>query len=222
MSYLIKKYFNTVLAKKGYYIARNMEEIIRRKRKISMVNDFVRQSSLELCAEEINKRKIEGNVAELGVYKGEFALLINKLFPERKLYLFDTFEGFSSKDVEIDKKNKYSSFDQDFSDTSVHHVLNKMIKPENCIIKKGHFPETAKGLEESFAFVSIDADLYEPIYHGLNYFYPRLVEGGFIIVHDFNNMRYNGVREALIKFVEENKIAFFPLSDNFGSAVLMR
>ena len=46
---------------------------------------------------------------------------------------------------------------------------------DNCIVKRGVFPESAEGCtEERFAFVSIDADLYNPIYEGLNFFYPRL------------------------------------------------
>jgi O-methyltransferase len=65
---------------------------------------------------------------------------------------------------------------QDFSRTNVELVLHKMKYKENCIIKKGFFPETAKGLEDTFAFVSIDADLYEPIYNGLIYLYMILLE----------------------------------------------
>lgn len=42
---------------------------------------------------------IEGSVAEAGVYQGNFSAVINKCFPTRKLYLFDTFEGFDSKEI---------------------------------------------------------------------------------------------------------------------------
>ena len=42
---------------------------------------------------------------------------------------------------------------------------------ENCIIKEGYFPETTIGIEEIFSFVSIDVDLYEPMYAGLQFFY---------------------------------------------------
>jgi hypothetical protein len=61
--------------------------------------DYVRYSSLELVAREIYENKISGNVAELGVYQGGFAQYINQIFPDRKLYLFDTFEGFNESDV---------------------------------------------------------------------------------------------------------------------------
>jgi O-methyltransferase len=94
---------------------------------------------------------------------------------------------------------------------------------ENCIIKKGYFPETAHEFEDTFAFVSIDVDLYEPIYNGLAYFYPRLERGGYIFIHDYNDgQKYIGVKEAVKKYCSENNIAYFPLSDNQGSAIIMK
>jgi hypothetical protein len=35
--------------------------------------DYVRCSSLELVAREIHENNVSGNVAELGVFKGDFA-----------------------------------------------------------------------------------------------------------------------------------------------------
>jgi len=60
------------------------------------------------------------------VYKGDFARLINEALPDRKLYLFDTFEGFDDRDVIVDKEKGFSKGDQDFSDTSVERVISKM------------------------------------------------------------------------------------------------
>ena len=54
--------------------------------------------------------------------------------------------------------------------------MNKMTVPENCVIRKGLFPDTAVGLEEKFIFVSIDVDFENSTYEGLKYFYPRLVD----------------------------------------------
>ena len=47
--------------------------------------------------------KLDGSVAECGVYKGEFASVINRCFYDRKLYLFDIFEGFDLRDVETER-----------------------------------------------------------------------------------------------------------------------
>lgn len=161
-------------------------------------------------------------MAELGVYRGDFAKKINEAFPDRKFYLFDTFEGFDERDVCREHSSGFSSGTQNFSGTSINSVLRKMRNPANCVVKKGFFPETAKGLEEHFAFVSIDADLYEPIYEGLKYFYPRLSAGGYVFIHDYNNDSYRGAAKAVKKFCAENRLSFVPLSDLCGTVVLTK
>ena len=184
--------------------------------------DYIRLSTLELISHEINDNNIKGAVAELGVYKGKFARYINRYFPDRKLYLFDTFKGFDETDVKSELQNTYSTGAQDFSNTSVKQVLSMMPFPDQCIIKEGYFPDTAIGLNEEFVFVSIDADLYEPIYNGLQYFYPKLKKGGYIFVHDYNNDAYKGAREAVDKFCTENGLNKLPLPDSCGTAVIMK
>ncbi|MBL7790078.1 MAG: methyltransferase [Chitinophagales bacterium] len=184
--------------------------------------DFVRYGSLELCANEIKLKNVRGNLAEVGVYKGNFSEKLNKLFPERKLYLFDTFEGFDKRDILAEIMDNYSTGEQNFSNTSVELVLSKMINKENCIVKKGFFPETTAGLEDSFCFVSLDADLYQPIYEGLHFFYPKLELGGYIFIHDFNNEGYKGAREAVVKFCAELKIGYTPIPDNGGTAIISK
>ena len=184
--------------------------------------DYIRASSLELIANEIYEKNIDGNIAELGVYRGDFAKIINKAFPDKIFYLFDTFEGFDKRDVKTELENNFSTGKQDFSDTHVDLVLDKMQYRHNCIIKKGFFPETATGINDRFSFVSIDVDLYEPMYKGLHFFYDRLSSGGYIMLHDYNNKEYNGVKVALRKFCDEKKAAYFPICDAWGSAVIMK
>jgi O-methyltransferase len=185
-------------------------------------NDYIRSSSLELIANEIYNKNIAGSVAELGVYRGEFAKKINKAFPDRKLYLFDTFEGFDRRDIKTEIENNFSRGTQNFSKTSIELVLEKMENKANCIVKKGFFPETAEGVNNTFSFVSIDCDLYEPIYKGLHFFYERLNHGGYIMLHDYNNKGYNGVKAALRKFSEEKNASYFPVCDPGGSAIIMK
>jgi O-methyltransferase len=217
-NYLFGSFFNH----KRTYISQSLC-YLKRKREIDRnYLDHIRLSSLELAAHEINTANLPGSVAELGVYKGKFSRYINQYFPERNLYLFDTFTGFNAKDVSTETSKGYSSGEQDFSDTSIQAVLNIMPHPEKCIIKKGYFPETAEGLNETFALVSIDTDLYDPIYNGLCYFFPRMTKGGFIFVHDYNNDEYKGAKKAVRQFCMENNIHFFPLPDSCGSAIIMK
>jgi O-methyltransferase len=199
-----------------------MMALDKERKKFIFEGEYIRTSSLELISNEIYDKNIAGNVAELGVYRGDFAKIINKAFYDKKLYLFDTFEGFNKNDVETEIRHNFSTGKQDFSDTNVELVLSKMENKQNCIIKKGYFPETTIGINELFSFVSIDVDLYEPMYKGLHYFYEKLNNGGYIMVHDYNNNEYKGIKAALRKFSEEKKVPYFPICDAWGSAVIMK
>ena len=192
------------------------------------INDFkqyidIRLASLRLIASEINEQNLDGEVAELGVYKGKFASEINKLFPNKKLYLFDTFEGFCREDLDIEISQGYSRAKEgDFSDTNVELVKNKLPYKEKAQFIKGHFPESIKEDLPSFCFVSLDTDLYKPTYEGLKIFYPKLVKGGMIIVHDYNSSRFPGVKDAVKEYCSENNIFIVPLCDMHGSSVLIK
>jgi len=184
--------------------------------------DYVRNASLELAAREIEERGVPGAAAELGVFRGSYAKLINQAFPARTLYLFDTFEGFDPKEFHADREQGFIKKADDFTDTSAELVLRKMMYPQNCIVKKGMFPESSAGMEDMFAFVSIDCDLYQPTFAGLTFFWERLSKGGYIFVHDYQNPLYSGVRAAVRAFCGERGVAYTVMADMCGSAVVAK
>jgi O-methyltransferase len=208
------------LKKRKVFISSSLDYLQRPEKTDTNYFDYIRLSTLELVSYEINKRNLKGSVAELGVYKGKFAKYINLYFKDRSLYLFDTFEGFNAKDIDEEKRKGFSSGLQDFTNTSVASVLEIMPFPGKCIPVKGFFPDSAKGIQEQFVFVSIDADLYEPVYEGLKFFYENLVKGGYIFIHDFNNDNYKGARKAVEQFCDEKNICFTPLPDSAGTAII--
>ena len=214
--------FGALLKKKNIFIGGSLAYLERERNIDKNYFDYIRLATLELVSQEINKKNLKGNIAELGVYKGKFARYINQYFPDRLLYLFDTFEGFDKRDVISETQKEFSTGDQDFSDTSVDAVLKLMPFPQKCKPIKGFFPESAKELDDHFVFVSLDADLYEPIYNGLKFFYPKLIAGGYIFIHDFNNDSYKGSRKAVEQFCGEQKINFLPLPDLGGSAIIIK
>ena len=100
--------------------------------------------------------------------------------------------------------------------TSVALVLSKMPHKEQCVVRKGWFPDTARGLEDSrFCFVRLDTDLYDPILAGLSFFYPRLVGGGVIVVDDYFSA-YDGVKKAVDAFAAESQIPIVPVGDGIS------
>ena len=223
--FLIKVFnylFGKFLGSKNLHLTFSLNYSTRKRQINTQYLDYIRLATLELVAHEINNKNLQGNVAEVGVYKGKFAQYINQYFPSRKLYMLDTFQGFDEKDIKAEIQLGLNNVGQNFSNTSVDIVLKNMPFPKQCIIKKGFFPETTEGIVDTFVFVSLDTDLYEPIYQGLTYFYPRMVRGGYIFVHDVNNDSYKGAAKAVNQFAIEQQISFLPLPDACGSAVLIK
>lgn len=189
------------------------------------LNVIPRKKFCEDFASIIYKNHIQGCVAEAGVFQGEFASIINKYFPDRRLYLFDTFEGFDQRDIILEEKNQYSNAKAgNLSITSETLVLDKMLYPENCVIKKGYFPMTKAGINEVFCYVNLDMDLYKPTLEGLRFFYPCMVRGGIITIHDYFSNGYEGINAAVHEFIGEVKdeIVPFPIGDHTSIAIQKR
>lgn len=172
--------------------------------------------------ERLKKDYIQGAFAELGVYKGETARMIHLMDPSRKFYLFDTFEGFTEKDLQRENRESENLKSVDFSDTNVSLVINFIEGTENIKVIPGYFPDTTVQLpDEKYALVHLDADLYLPTLEGLKYFYPRLSKGGVIIVHDYNHT-WEGVRKAVDEFASIIPEQIMELSDWQGSIMIIK
>ena len=179
-------------------------------------NDYVRLATLELLCRRL--AEVPGAAAELGVYRGFFARCINQLLPERKLYLFDSFEGFG------EEAQASESFQAAHRNTAIEKVLAIMPYPEKVIVKPGFFPDSLDGLEEQFCLVSLDVDFYQTTLDGLRYFWPRLEKGGYLLLHDWGSPKLPGVRQALAAYERElgQRILSVPLCDVGGTNVLCK
>lgn len=167
--------------------------------------------------------RTKGNVAEVGVYQGATAVILQKYCIKygRKLYLFDTFEGFNKTDiVGIDEEKNQN----EFKDTSLEFVKNKLENDANTKIKRGYFPESIdqECETELYSFVHVDCDLYKPIIESLNFFWPRLEMGGMIAVHDYSSGFWLGASQAVDEFCEKNNISKIFIPDWSGTVVLSK
>lgn len=162
-----------------------------------------------------------GSCAEVGVFRGESAKKINRYFRDRTLHLYDTFEGFAEKDLEMEQNigRKDARVGQ-FNDTSVELVLNEMPYPEKVVIHKGYFPDTARDLQEDFCMVRLDLDLYVPTLAALKIFSPLIISGGCILIHDYFGEAYPGIRKAVEEFLKvHSKLRKIPLGDELTIAI---
>lgn len=186
--------------------------------------DTVRRDMLILLLREVTERRVPGEMAELGVYKGNTARLIHHYVPERKLYLFDTFSGFDERDVQQEReKTGVLKDSKAFSDTNIGTVKqNIRMLNDHVEFFPGFFPQSVPAWmkDRRFAFVHLDADLYDPILAGLQYFYPKMSAGGVIVVHDYNS--WMGARKAVRDFFSDKAEIPVPMPDKSGSAVIVK
>jgi O-methyltransferase len=163
--------------------------------------DKIRLYNFWLQIQRINKDKVKGDFAELGVYKGGSARLIHLMAKDRTFHLFDTFEGFTGKDLEPETGKAATYSIKNFADTSVNKVLKNIgSNSDKLKIHAGYFPQSTEGLNETtYALVNMDADLYNPTKAGLEYFYARISPGGVIFIHDYND-KWDGLMKAVDEF----------------------
>lgn len=179
--------------------------------------DPVRYATLMLALRTIGEEKIPGAMAELGVFRGDTSRVLHAHAPERILYLFDTFTGFAAEDL-------HGLVDNRFKDTTINLLKANLGDLNRVVIRPGRFPETASGLEgERFALVLLDADLYDPTLSGLEFFYPRLVPGGYLFLHDYNSDESgHAARRAAAAYLKDRPECLIEIPDEGGSAVLRK
>ncbi|WP_127132669.1 hypothetical protein [Pseudoflavitalea rhizosphaerae] len=74
--------FGGILKKNKVFVSNSLEFLHRERTLDKNYFDYVRLSMLELISFETNNKKLQGNVAELDVYKGKFARYINQYFSD--------------------------------------------------------------------------------------------------------------------------------------------
>ncbi|GGE71950.1 class I SAM-dependent methyltransferase [Sphingomonas prati] len=166
-----------------------------------------------------------GDYAELGTYRGMTASVIwPRMAAGSTLYCFDTFEGFDQRDLGDDRLAQPLEKSA-FRDTSLDIVRARISNGNDAglAFRVGFFPDTFAGLEQKrFRFVHIDMDLADPIRSALAMFWPRMVDGGIILVHDYRSKRYPMAAEAVDEFFAQRGIVAWPLNDRLGTAMIMR
>jgi O-methyltransferase len=145
-------------------------------------------------------------------------VFLHRIAPDRRLYLFDTFAGFPEADLPP------GVTDSRFRDTSEEAVRRRVGPSPNVVLRPGYVPDTLAGLEdERFAFVLLDLDLLEPTRAALEFFYPRLSPGGYLVMHDYNNSESNwACKRAFDTFLEDRPEQLVELGDVWGSALIRR
>jgi len=154
---------------------------------------------------------VPGNIAEVGVFKGGSAKLISEVKGERKLYLFDTFEGLPPSNFAVNNIKA-----GEIKGDTMAEVQAYLAPYSNLLFYKGIFPDTAISLQkasDTFSLVHLDTDLYESTLDALSFFYPLLSPQGVIITHDYRSAHLPGVKKAFDAFFTDKPETIVELWD---------
>ena len=230
---IIKRFLISFVNQSDSFIIQHLPEFIKKinfstyrkmwiyKNKKNNDMDLTRLLFLMCSVEEILSSNIQGSFAEAGVYKGNSAKILNELAPNRNLYLFDTFEGFFKKDTILETKKIN---EKHFKDTSLERVKKIFKGSKNVYFCPGYFPKTTFMIpeKETFSLVHLDLDLYKPTKSALEFFYPKLKKGAFLIIHDYLNESWPGVKKAVDEFFQNKIENITRIPDKSGTIVIRK
>ncbi len=185
--------------------------------------DIARLWSLLLNVKQIDKEGIVGDFAEVGVWRGNTAAVLAYYAEQfgRDVFLFDTYEGFSEQDLNgIDARQGVS-----FSDTSLD-MVKEVVGSDggSAHFVRGWFPDsiTEQHQARKYAVVSLDCDLYAPMKAGLEFFYPRMSEGGIFFLHDYSSQYWEGATKAIDEWSASTGEKIILMPDKSGSAFVRK
>ena len=170
------------------------------------------------------RRGVAGALAECGVWRGGSVLAMALTLVElgetgRELYLYDTFDGMTAP-----SEHDVSDFDapalqtwaraerrgerpwgdvlgaEGFDENAVRQLLTSAGYPaERVHVVAGAVEETLpQHAPDALALLRIDTDWYESTRHELEHLYPRLADGGVLIVDDYGH--WKGARRAVDEY----------------------
>ena len=177
---------------------------------------------------------LEGEVAECGAFRGlssfvfcSYVRQFNPLFRGQGYHIFDSFQGLS----EPSEADVISS--SEYGEPGTHHEGAGAFRGALETVKAtlsdypmityhpGWIPASLEGLpERQYKFVNLDLDLYDPIKGAIEYFYPRMVTGGAIVIDEYAIPRWPGAKKAVDEFCrEQGLIAAISLTTGNGALI---
>lgn len=200
-----------------------------------------RMYSLYKAIEYTVSRDIKGDFVECGVWKGGSSMLIALSLikfglTDRKVYLYDTFEGMSQpsdKDIsnsgdsaeellQAEDKMKqdsvwcYSSIDEVRSNLALTNYPQN-----NLYFIKGKVEDTLlTDVPGNIALLRLDTDWYESTKVELEVLYPLLQEKGILIIDDFGF--WEGARRAVVEYFDKMRSTPFLHRIDFTGRLIIK
>lgn len=166
---------------------------------------------------------IPGDIVECGVWRGGSMMcaalsLLRLCDTQRRLYLYDTFEGMPPPDgIDVDAENRPAATllcEERRSEDShiwafapievVRRNIDSTGYPKNLVAYvPGPVERTIPAtMPDSIALLRLDTDWYASTQWELKHLFPKLVKGGVLIIDDYGH--WKGARRAVDEYFEDS------------------
>jgi len=157
------------------------------------------------------ENKISGDVVEFGCYVGEAGKFIQKTLTEarspKQFYVYDSFEGLPELTSYEQNTGWTTGGLKTTQEVLINNYLDNGLRPP--IITKGWFKDVPDyRVPDQISFAFLDGDFYNSIFDSLTKVYNKVVDGGYILIHDYNRSDLPGVKAAIDDFAAQNNVIF--------------
>lgn len=176
-----------------------------------IISDQVGPEELSVVWRELEKvlqAATPGDIVEFGCYSGTTSLFIRRLLDEkgesnkRSFHVYDSFEGLPEK-TEQDASVAGEQFKKGELAVSKKRLLQNF-RAANLtppIVHKGWFSQlTERDVPDRIAFAFLDGDFYESIMDSLKLIWPRMSQGGVVLIDDYGRDALPGTERAIRDF----------------------
>ena len=173
----------------------------------------------ELYSLAKQQASIEGDLVEVGVWRGGSAAILASAMPLKTAHLFDTFEGVVKADSRFDTLYEGG----EHSDASTQQVTALFDSLSiSCAIHVGIFPEdTLSDLPEKISLAHIDVDTNASAKESFDKIWPRVVVSGVVIFDDYGAFGCEGVTQFVSETIRDTADALMVHNLN-GHALLIK
>lgn len=154
---------------------------------------MIRLNNLQFCVEDVIRNDVPGDFIEAGVWRGGACILIKGILKafgidNRKVFVADSFQGLPKPEYKEDAGDEHHlikcwkiSLDQVKENFRKYDLLDSRV-----VFLPGWFKDTLKTDSiEKLAVLRLDGDMYQSIMEALTHLYPKLSEGGYCIIDDW-------------------------------------
>lgn len=170
-----------------------------------------RMGAMAMALQYIEEEGVPGDVVECGVWQGGNIILARLMCPHRTCWLYDTFTGMTKAGIFDHRRDGGRMIDKVGKEAV--SVARVMFNLSQSGAYNGRFLRFVEGsvertlldpenLPERIAILRLDTDWYESTKVELEVLYPRLVEGGVLIVDDYGH--WMGCKKAVDEYFEDH------------------